>query len=1241
MQNSSFFDSIKSQIPSPDFGSSSSSDNEEEISIYQRPSVFKLPDGTDVNLDYLSLEELGIEDVLKPITQPFTDVSDNGLNNQEDDVTPQLPVENRDHLTQVATGFEFETPTVIATEPEKLAKKSEDPPKALTLVHHQIKSNLDTKVAVGHSLSECTNPKSERFLQMPVEVCKTDNSVERKEKIHTQSCPVLSLKPLENWDLDLVLQSLKRHGHHKQTTKEEKLDLNQLFKYTDNSRKRPEVKIMEQLAAFCMRQACKDTETISVSKQSSSRPTRPSKKSPTTTRRTIGQRDDSIWRLHLKNEDPPTIYIDLRNTEQQTKSTDICNTSTHAQEDLPKMLSGKSLLLQKIKEANQRPASSFKRKIPEDSAKPAKEMTSGVVETWHRCVNVPANKQLSGPSPITTACDESIALTDKTLTAAAEPQKDESDNMQKERQKNRAQRQQYLKYLLTFRPQQSTKRKQSAAEMTDIIYDIDGSYLPSVSTLPSYLKCRECLLLMVPLLSPGVVAGQAKGKAQTVESTALGSHVYNSLIAWFMSLAKPSSCSTEDSVTNSAPFCITGLQQFWKDDSLVLYICAVPPEESRSPRTKLRWKNMKRGWTSFGQRVSKFLAQTQLRTVASWLPELNHLLEKQTHPSVVSLPSSRLECFVSISPDKEAVRKTFGTNPGFYWQTLNIQEQICQWAEATSSQQPHTEVVLALVYQAMFHNPLATHHTLQLLFSSGVDVCGLRLTFPSKELLANYAVLGTSGQRWVTQQPLLAMAIRGPYARALWQEITGPSDPMLARRTDPASINALHCHSRERTLFHSPRLASLVHLGLCVWFGGRLPNNDHRMTAKVQGSSDSRDTASSPAMLCATVKADVFLLVSPVVPPCCYSYVLASCAKKGFQLMGLQRVQISNIRASSLGLNTEQMSTFCHASVMSIDEALLEPFSHCLVLLLRRENALRHSANLPTGLMNELALQGLVGLLRTRLPGSVHLKSDLCFHAVPYMEELFNFLGHHMWTIPDFSPVVLSKHRYPSCSEAEQIVILTLTGHIMEKGMSLLHKVLRGNQSGGVGEDRFELLALKWLPTLSWQQAQELSPFEVSERQWRSSVVSLVSSPALVCAIRRPQAFRKMQRLLSQDYPGDLSVLMSTTPEMAFRQATLFFTETQLIPDHSSRIIFKFLPPPNIGSASQSLFSYMTEGSQPLLTLALFKPGVWGHYLGKILSKIQQNSFTLVGLHMLVLSSKMANTLMNVSENQIGVSLFV
>ncbi|KAK3532728.1 hypothetical protein QTP86_028097, partial [Hemibagrus guttatus] len=949
--------------------------------------------------------------------------------------------------------------------------------------------------------------------------------------------------PLDDWDLDLVLQSLKQHGHHKHPTKQEELDLDQLLKYTE-SRKRQEVDIMEQLSAFCRRQACKDSETISVSK-----------KSPTTTRH-VAQTDDfnSISRrLNLQIEDPPTVYIDLRNMAHQT-STVYSNTSTHTQQNLPKQ-------------------------VPSTAAEIKKR-----------------------------------------------------DHLLKECQKNRAQHQQYLKYLLTFRPQQSTNRKQSAAEMTDVLYDTDGSYLPSVSTLPSSIKIRECLVLMVPLSSPGVVAGRAEGKTRTVESTSLTSHVYNTLTAWFMSLAKP---SAEDCVTNTAPFWVTGLQQIWKNDSLILYICIVPVEETRPSSTKPRWKSMKRGWTSFRQRVSRFLAQTQLRTVASWLPELNHLLEQQAHSALISLPSSRLDCFVSINSEKETVKKVFGTNPGFYWQTLDIQEQICQWAEATASQQLHTEVALALVYQAMFNNPLATHHTLQLLFSSGLDVCGLRFIYPPTELLADCAVLGMSGQRWCSQQPLLIMAIRGPYARAVWQEITGPSDPMLARKADPASINALHCPCPESALFHSPRLASLIHFGLCVWFGGRLPNNDPGMTAQVQCYSERGDTGSTPSMLCATAKADVFLLVSPVVSTCCYSYVLASCVKRGFQLMGLQRVQISSMQASALGLNTEQMLAFCHAPMVKIDEALLESFSHCLVLLLRRENALRHSANLPTGLMNELALQGLVELLCTRLPGNVHLKSHLCFHALPYTEDLFNFLGDHMWTVPDFSPVVLIKHRYPSCSEAEQIVVLTLTGHnIMEKGMSLLHKVLRGNQAGGVGEDRFELLALKWLPTLSWQQAQELSPFEVSERQWHSSVVSLLSSPALVCAIRRPQAFSNMQKLLPQDCPGDLSTLMSTTPETAFRQAALFFTEAQMIPDHSSRIMLKYLPPPSTGSVGQSIFSYMTEGPQPLLTLALFKPGVWSHYLGKILSKIQQNSFILVGLRILVLNSEMANTLINGSEHQ-------
>ncbi|KAL6457268.1 hypothetical protein MHYP_G00342310 [Metynnis hypsauchen] len=77
---------------------------------------------------------------------------------------------------------------------------------------------------------------------------------------------------------------------------------------------------------------------------------------------------------------------------------------------------------------------------------------------------------------------------------------------------------------------------------------------------------------------------------------------------------------------NSAPFWVAGLQQFCRDDGLVLYVCAVSPEESQP---------------------------------------------------------------IYIKP--RAVKKAFGVSPGFSWQTLETQDQICQRAEAMISQQSHTE----------------------------------------------------------------------------------------------------------------------------------------------------------------------------------------------------------------------------------------------------------------------------------------------------------------------------------------------------------------------------------------------------------------------------------------------------------------------------------------------------------------------------------------------------------------------
>jgi len=92
-----------------------------------------------------------------------------------------------------------------------------------------------------------------------------------------------------------------------------------------------------------------------------------------------------------------------------------------------------------------------------------------------------------------------------------------------------------------------------------------------------------------------------------------------------------------------------------------------------------------------------------------------------------------------------------------------------------------------------------------------------------------------------------------------------------------------------------------------------------------------------------------------------------------------------------------------------------------------------------------------------------------------------------------------------------------------------------------------DLLALKWLPALTRLQAQELSPYEVGEKLYNDSLDSLMGPPALLCALRRVDAFASLRNLLPHDYPGNLSILMSPTQEVAFRQTSLFFCQNEMI----------------------------------------------------------------------------------------------
>ncbi|XP_041086905.1 dynein axonemal-associated protein 1 isoform X2 [Polyodon spathula] len=1162
--------------------------------------------------------------------------------------------------------------------------------------------------------------------------------------------PVLSLELLDQWDLDEVLQNLEQNGNSDSCTEEKPV----MQVETGSAGGQTQGSLLERLAALCVRQSGGRVELSQITAAAQASPD-PHASSPpqhppplrTGSSTVFPHADPHLVMDEERTEGPPTVYIDLRNTEPSgiftvpvplEETTDAqeqrCSDSLSEEEEettdhelnceqafRPREFTGKSLLLQKLREASKKekdaPATSDRQKeganeqrssragrAPEnrrkrtssraEATKPSEGQSERPGDTERQLGQVdlllvngapqngPYLKDTGQGEPLgEEAPSEELESTEETPTVNSNSAADSLGLERREKQKEQARRQRLQRHMDNLKPRKSVTGRQPAAHSTAVLYSTEASYFPSVSILSPESENRETLLLTVCLSSPGQTLAWGQHTGHTLDNARTGSNVYNTLVTWFLSLVGPVPQSQEESVSAERQplFWVAGIQQLWREEGLVLYVCAASHGESRGqvelPTRKPRRREEERGNMVFYQRVSKYLSQTPLRSVTPWAEELNWRLDKQAHPLHIRLPSARLDSFVSVNPDRKAVEKAFGSPVGFYWQTVETEEHDCVSVEENGdSQHSETEVTMALWYKTLFGEPLVTHHTLQLIQSSSLDICGLRLLYPPHSLLsASAGVLPPGYEQHCGPQPVLALALRGPRAGSVWRDIAGPSDSHLATLTDPNSINAMYGAGRDRPLLYSPRLDSRVQWELCVWFGGRVPE-DGNVYVGVQNSKAPSAPSSKTqegrfgetglnvlvsgrplATLTATVTADVFLVVSPVVPPCCYGDVLSGCTKHGFSLRGLRRLRLSPKRAQGLGVPSQQVSVFCSVPPFTghfEGDPPVELPSHCLIVLLRRENAWHHSPSLLTGLMNEFAEQGLLRYVCSRLPPDAEIETDCCFHTAPFTESLLHSLGGSLWLVPNCGSVsldMLSPRNFPSNPELEQVAILTLTGgDIDRQGSGFLRRILRGEstQPGKTSahtDGGFELLGLKWLPRLSRAHAREVTPFEVGDKLWQDSVARLASGPALVCAVRRVNGFAVLHRLL-QDSSSNLDRVVSPTPELAFRQAALFFTDRELIPDPSARPLLNFLPPPNRHCSSQaknqciskteSIFSYMVESPELLFTVAVVKPGVWTRSLAKILGKVQLSGFSVVGLKVLLLDQHSAASLLSTAVMQ-------
>ncbi|KAM9746412.1 dynein axonemal assembly factor 8 isoform 1-T1 [Menidia menidia] len=1130
--NSSISEEIKQHAPTMDTDLSRPG-NEDIVSIYQRPAGLSL----EVPEDFaFSSEFAELEEQLKPTT----------LTNGSDDVFRLL----------------------------------DDSESVEDRTAHWFLQSSDAAVVEG----DCESKPI-----LTIAGAKQHTSL-RPDTNHTKStAPILSFARLDQWDLDNVLKKIK----YSNMSVEQGISAGTVKSHADGDKRQHEVNLMERLTALCHQQSV----SAPVEKPNSVRQ--------------MNVRNKSLEKmeaeLQLSHQEPPTVYLDLRCHDSSVKpaktslnlSPEFILTEKHNTEKEKttlkkhnlKELTGsqtdgrdvtcKSTLLKKMREMRRNGNNPSDKKTDHLKAEDKKEKPTRTEESicshdshhlWvdeHSSLLEKSRKpQMESPlSPLYTK-DHSF----KDPQWQSEEEKRGVSHLEKD--------QEIQKEPQRHRPDRSVYLQPSAADRTDVLYEEEISHREPISTLPAKMESQDWVSLTVSLSGPGMIESLnvPTGKRKHLFSSETKSHIYNALVAWFLSLAGPG--HTEDAAGAEVPFKVAGLQQLRTEHGLVLHVLAVAHHCSTPQR---RDEHVA---ASFYTHVCRFLSNTSVTAIGSWLPELKNLLDQQPFTSPIHLPSSCLNTFISATSNKKVIENTFGLNPGFYWHTVETPELVFKTEEC--KKEVHTEVSVALGSSDFYQNPLITNYTLHLVLDSGLDVCGLRFLYPHQGFLSESGFQVDQGE---PHQPVVALAVRGPQAHSTMRNITESLHPLRLKHTVQTSAGLLGCRNQEPPLLRCPQLTGQVHRELCLWFAGRIQGrgaqNPNQYPNRVASSDESQpDLSRSSSCLCAAKKADSLLTVSPAVPPRFYGQVLLTCERRGFVLMGLQRLRLQPNAAGALGLSSQQMSAFCGPSSPSADQTELKS-SLCLVLLLRRENVSRHSATLPSALMREFRDQKLLGGLYSTEP-------NLCFHTVPYNKNLEPNYVRRMWTVPSPSGVILSRQKCLSPRDVEQVVTLTLSGTDMSQNLKLLHRVLTERPEGDHQHAGFELLGLKWLPVLTRVQAQELSPYEVGQQLFSSSVDHLMSSPALVCVLRAMDAFSSMRRLLPLEHPHSLAALMSPSPEVALRQASLFFSQHEI-------------------SLCRQSVSF---------TVCLFKPKVWSGALVKIFSKFQQSGLTLVGLRVVTRDKK-------------------
>lgn len=267
---------------------------------------------------------------------------------------------------------------------------------------------------------------------------------------------------------------------------------------------------------------------------------------------------------------------------------------------------------------------------------------------------------------------------------------------------------------------------------------------------------------------------------------------------------------------------------------------------------------------------------------------------------------------------------------------------------------------------------------------------------------------------------------------------------------------------------------------------------------------------------------------------------------------------------------------------------------------------------------------------------------------------------------------VARNHRFSSSSEGEQACVLSsVNKEAIQRVGVLLKRLTNSNSIAG----DWELLGMKSFPSLSLLQAREVSRYEVGDRSWTSSVKLLMSSAVFVFVLRGVDIINRVRDFIAALAKDDDCLhdgwWPSQTAEVAYRQLTVLFQESELFPDEANRTNSKYVPPLRARSTENStkkqsrqkqrrklydhkpcsaddsstsaetahfvelpIMQSLLVGPRPLPTVALVKPSCVANTkkIGKILKSLIQENFDIVALSMRALTRSEAQVLVRDDE---------